>query len=66
MARHFAVQDETIIATIREGHRRIFSEDREMLEHQQRNLLRHAGRRLLKLNIDAGGVRPRASAHYAR
>jgi vanillate O-demethylase monooxygenase subunit len=59
MARNFAVQDETLTATIREGQRKIFSEDLEMLERQQRNLRRHAGRRLLKLNIDAGGVRSR-------
>jgi vanillate O-demethylase monooxygenase subunit len=70
MARNFAIQDETLTATIREGQRKIFSKDLEMLERQQRNLRRHAGRRLLKLNIDAGGVRSRmlidrAIAHEA-
>jgi vanillate O-demethylase monooxygenase subunit len=59
MARNFAIQDETLTASIREGQRRIFSEDLEMLERQQGNLLHYTGRRLLKLNIDAGGVRAR-------
>jgi vanillate O-demethylase monooxygenase subunit len=59
MARNFAIQDESLTATIREGQHKIFSEDLEMLERQQRNLLRYTGRRLLKLNIDSGGVRSR-------
>jgi vanillate O-demethylase monooxygenase subunit len=37
----------------------IFSEDRAMLELQQQNILRHPERKLLKLNIDAGGVQSR-------
>lgn len=59
MARQFAVGDAALTDTIREGQHRIFSEDLEMLERQQQNLLRHPDRRLLKLNIDAGGVRSR-------
>ncbi|MGA4814987.1 hypothetical protein ACPA9J_04845 [Pseudomonas aeruginosa] len=39
----------------------MFGEDLEMLESQQRNLLRHPRRDLLKLNIDAGGAGP---AHH--
>jgi vanillate O-demethylase monooxygenase subunit len=59
MARKFAVSDDALTATIRDGQGKIFSEDLEMLERQQANLLRHPQRRLLKLNIDAGGVRSR-------
>ncbi|GFE75015.1 aromatic ring-hydroxylating dioxygenase subunit alpha [Novosphingobium sp. TCA1] len=59
MARRFAVTDEAVTDSIRAGQHRIFSEDLEMLERQQENLLRHPERRLLKLNIDAGGVRSR-------
>ncbi len=59
MARQFAVTDAALTDTIREGQRRIFSEDLDMLEQQQRNLLRYPERRLLTLNIDAGGTRSR-------
>lgn len=59
MARQFAVDDVAVTDSIREGQGKIFSEDLAMLEQQQRNLLRHPDRRLLKLNIDAGGVRSR-------
>jgi vanillate O-demethylase monooxygenase subunit len=45
--------------TIREGQGKIFSEDLEMLERQQRNLSAHPERQLLKLKIDVGGVRAR-------
>ena len=56
MARHFKPQDLTLTESIREGQRKIFGEDLEMLERQQMNLLAWPQRRLLKLNIDAGGV----------
>ncbi|RMS53630.1 Vanillate monooxygenase, oxygenase subunit [Pseudomonas amygdali pv. photiniae] len=59
MARNFNPADEQLTATIREGQRKIFSEDLEMLERQQQNLLQHPQRNLLKLNIDAGGVQSR-------
>ncbi len=59
MARRFAVEDAALTDTIREGQGKIFSEDLDMLEQQQANLLRWPERRLLKLNIDAGGVRSR-------
>jgi vanillate O-demethylase monooxygenase subunit len=59
MARNFKPQDEALTATIREGQGKIFSEDREMLELQQQNILRHPERKLLMLNIDAGGVQSR-------
>jgi vanillate O-demethylase monooxygenase subunit len=59
MARHFKPHDASLTTQIREGQGRIFGEDREMLELQQRNLSAHPERRLLSLNIDAGGVQSR-------
>ena len=59
MARHFKPHDNSLTIQIREGQGRIFSEDRAMLELQQRNLLQHPERKLLMLNIDAGGVQSR-------
>ena len=59
MARRFKPQDAALTAEIREGQGRIFAEDREMLERQQRNHLAHPARELLKLNIDSGGVQAR-------
>ncbi|HEX5686793.1 MAG TPA: aromatic ring-hydroxylating dioxygenase subunit alpha [Ideonella sp.] len=59
MARRFKPEDHALTASIREGQGKIFSEDLEMLERQQKNLLAWPGRQLLKLNIDAGGVQAR-------
>jgi vanillate monooxygenase len=59
MARNFNPRDKTLTATIREGQGRIFAEDLQMLESQQRNLLANPGRSLLNLNIDAGGMHSR-------
>lgn len=59
MARHFKPDDQALTASIREGQGAIFSEDLDMLEQQQKNLLIHRDRNLLKLNIDAGGVQSR-------
>ncbi|HEX7887804.1 MAG TPA: aromatic ring-hydroxylating dioxygenase subunit alpha [Ramlibacter sp.] len=59
MARNFAVKDTNLTAQIRDGQARVFAEDTAVLEAQQRNLQRHPGRRLLMLNIDAGGVQSR-------
>lgn len=59
MARQFAVEDEALTGEIREGQGKIFGEDLDMLEQQQSNLTLYPDRRLLKLNIDAGGVRSR-------
>jgi vanillate monooxygenase len=56
MARKFNPSDKGLTASIREGQGKIFSEDLEMLERQQKNLLAHPTRDLLKLNIDSGGV----------
>jgi vanillate O-demethylase monooxygenase subunit len=59
MARQFKVEDAELTARIREGQGRIFAEDQDMLERQQRNLLAWPERKLLMLNIDAGGVQSR-------
>jgi vanillate monooxygenase len=59
MARNFNVKDRNLTAQIREGQGRVFAEDTEVLESQQRNLLQYPDRRLLMLNIDAGGVQSR-------
>ena len=59
MARNFNPHDKALTASIREGQGKIFAEDLEMLESQQRNHGEHPGRALLKLNIDAGGVQSR-------
>ncbi len=59
MARNFRPDDKALTAQIREGQGKIFAEDMHMLERQQINHARWPARRLLKLNIDAGGVRSR-------
>ena len=59
MARKFNPADKALTATIREGQGKIFSEDLEMLELQQKNLLAYPDRKLLMLNIDSGGVQAR-------
>jgi vanillate O-demethylase monooxygenase subunit len=59
MARKFNPTDRGLTASIREGQGKIFSEDLQMLELQQKNLLAHPERGLLMLNIDAGGVQAR-------
>ncbi|MFZ2996061.1 Rieske 2Fe-2S domain-containing protein [Sphingobium sp.] len=59
MARRFAVADTALTDTIREGQGKIFGEDMDILQLQQRNLDRYPDRKLLLLNIDAGGVRSR-------
>ncbi|MFC7461534.1 Rieske 2Fe-2S domain-containing protein [Hydrogenophaga defluvii] len=59
MARKFKPQDESLTHQIREGQGKIFGEDLEMLERQQKNLSNFPDRKLLMLNIDAGGVQSR-------
>ena len=59
MARNFNPNDKALTASIREGQAKIFGEDLEMLERQQKNLSAHPHRALLKLNIDSGGVQSR-------
>ena len=59
MARKFNPQDAELTKAIREGQGKIFAEDQQMLELQQRNMLLYPNRALLMLNIDAGGVQSR-------
>ena len=59
MARKFNPTDAALTDSIRAGQHTIFSEDLQMLELQQKNLLAHPERALLMLNIDAGGVQSR-------
>jgi vanillate O-demethylase monooxygenase subunit len=59
MARNFNPKDRNLTAQIREGQGKVFAEDKGVLEAQQRNLLDYPSRRLLMLNIDAGGVQAR-------
>ncbi len=59
MARRFKVEDAALTDSIRQGQGTIFGEDLAMLEQQQANLLHWPDRRLLLLNIDAGGARAR-------
>ena len=59
MARNFNPKDKSLTAQIRDGQAKVFSEDTVVLEAQQRNLLAWPDRKLLMLNIDAGGVQAR-------
>lgn len=56
MARNFNVTDKQLTDEMRTAQGKIFAEDLEILESQQENLLRNPDRRLIPLNIDAGGV----------
>ncbi|RKE38675.1 vanillate O-demethylase monooxygenase subunit [Paraburkholderia sp. BL23I1N1] len=58
-ARSFCLDDDELTTSIRDRQATIFGEDVEVLEQQQRNVVRYPDRKLLKLNIDAGGVRSR-------
>jgi vanillate O-demethylase monooxygenase subunit len=59
MVRQFKPQDKALTASIREGQGKIFSEDMEMLQRQQANILANPDRKLKILSIDAGGVMSR-------
>lgn len=59
MARNFNADDDALTDAIREGQGGIFSEDLEMLELQQKNLLIYPEKKLLMLDIDSGGVQAR-------
>lgn len=59
VARNFNVSDTSLTESIRESQQQIFAEDVVVLEAQQKNLLAYPERRLMTLNIDAGGVHSR-------
>lgn len=59
MARKFKPEDQALTNKIQQGQGAIFSEDQDILEQQQRNLLICPEKKVLKLDIDAGGVMAR-------
>ena len=59
MARRFKIEDEALTESIKAGQAVIFAEDMQMLQRQQANLSAWPERRLLTLNIDAGGAHAR-------
>jgi vanillate O-demethylase monooxygenase subunit len=59
MARNFNPRDAALTAQIREGQGKIFERRPRDAGAQQQNILRHPERKLLMLNIDAGGVQSR-------
>ncbi len=59
LARKFNPLDKALTAQIRDGQSKIFSEDLEMLERQQINQSGYPERKMLSLNIDAGGMQSR-------
>lgn len=59
MARNFRVKDSELTDTMRQAQGKIFAEDKDVLESQQLSLLRNPDRRLMSLDIDAGGLHAR-------
>lgn len=59
MARSFKIDDHALTDSIRTQQGAVFMEDKEVLEAQQRNLNLDPSRKLLMLDIDAGGVMAR-------
>lgn len=59
MARTWAVEDASVTEAVRSGQGAIFAEDLAILEAQQRSLDLNPTRKLLMLDIDAGGVQSR-------
>jgi vanillate O-demethylase monooxygenase subunit len=59
MARQFKPEDAALTDKIRQGQGGIFNEDMAMLQLQQKNISAWPERKLLMLNIDAGGVQSR-------
>lgn len=60
MARSFKPDSQELTDKIRDGQGQIFAEDLEILEEQQKSLNEHPERRLMTLDIDAGGRHSRA------
>ena len=55
MARSFKPESQVLTDRIRDGQGKIFAEDLEILEQQQLSIDEHPDRRLMTLDIDAGG-----------
>jgi phenylpropionate dioxygenase-like ring-hydroxylating dioxygenase large terminal subunit len=58
-ARNFALENRDLTAELKAGNIRIFTEDKIVLEAQQKSIEQLPGRRLLNLDIDAGSARAR-------
>ena len=56
MVRNFQTEDRGLTFRIRDAQASVFAEDRDILDAQQQNILRHPDRKLLDLKIDSGGV----------
>lgn len=59
LARSFCVSDDQLTIRIQKDQGRIFGEDLEVIERQQENFLNYPNKKLLRLDIDSGGVRSR-------
>jgi vanillate O-demethylase monooxygenase subunit len=59
MARNFDIHDPGVTARIRAGQDRIFNEDIEVLERQQRSIAENPDMKLRVLSIDSGGAHAR-------
>jgi phenylpropionate dioxygenase-like ring-hydroxylating dioxygenase large terminal subunit len=59
MARNFDIHDAGVTARIKAGQDRIFSEDIEVLERQQRSIVENPDMKLRVLSIDSGGAHAR-------
>jgi vanillate O-demethylase monooxygenase subunit len=57
--RNYRLSEQRLTTELRQGVAGIFAEDERILEAQQRAIERLAGRPLVNLNIDAGGLRAR-------
>jgi len=59
MARNFRIDDPGLTERLKANQRRIFSEDIEVLERQQRSIADNPDMKLRKLSIDSGGAHAR-------
>lgn len=59
MARNFDIENQGLTARIKDGQSRIFDEDIEILERQQRSIAENPDMTLRILSIDSGGSRAR-------
>jgi phenylpropionate dioxygenase-like ring-hydroxylating dioxygenase large terminal subunit len=60
MARNFDIHDAGFTARFRAQQGRVFAEDQEILEAQQRSLAANPGQKMRVFNIDSGGAHARA------
>lgn len=65
-ARNFEVQDRGLTVRIRDAQSAVFKEDIDVLEAQQKSILRRPEQALINFNIDAGGVLSRRMIEAAK